>query len=116
MMFSPLLPLSENFTGIVRPALAWLMVVLLIGEKNPVKLYRTVTLKLHDDVLPESSVAVAVTTVVPTSKSEPEALLVVTGTVESHESAAETLKLTGIETAVVFAGSVTTMSAEQLMT
>jgi hypothetical protein len=49
-------------------------------------------------------------------KDEPEAWLVTTPGVESHESEADTLKLTGIETAVVFAGSVTTMSAGQLMT
>jgi hypothetical protein len=63
-----------------------------------------VTVKLHDDVLPESSVADADTGVVPTLKTEPEAMLVVTGTLASQESVAVGAKLTGIEVAAEFSG------------
>ena len=80
-MFRPLLPLRLNFTGIERPAFISLKTGgLSTGEKKPEKLYSTVTLKLHEAVLPLPSAAVAITVVVPTGKTLPAgALFVIVG-------------------------------------
>ena len=72
----------------------------------------TVTVKLHVFVLPAASVAVAVTVVVPTGKTEPEAgLLTTVGT--EQLSLAVTVKLTAAEHVPV--GALTVMFAGQAM-
>src|SRR6266480_1929755 len=72
----------------------------------------TVTVKLQLCVLPAASVAVATTVVVPTAKTEPEALLVtIVGT--EQLSLALTVKLTAAEHVSV--GALTVMLAGQVM-
>ncbi len=66
--------------------------------------------------LPAASVAIALTVVVPTGKTEPEATLVVTVGDEQLSVAVGAGKLTAIDVAVVLAGRVTTMFAGQLRT
>ena len=82
-MSRPLFPLRLNFTGIALPAFTEFKVGgLPTGEKKPVKSYNTVTVKLQVLELPVRSVAWALTVVVPTGKTEPEAGLLVTVGVE----------------------------------
>jgi hypothetical protein len=58
--------------GMVWPAFTEFRVgKLLIGEKKPVKLYSTVTVKLHDAVRPAPSVTVKLFVVVPTGNEAP---------------------------------------------
>jgi hypothetical protein len=71
-MFNPLLPLKLNLTGIALPAFTEFNVgKLLTGEKNPVKLYSTVTVKLHDVLRFAPSLTVNVLVVVPKGNEEP---------------------------------------------
>jgi len=89
-MLSPLFPLKLNLIGIALPALTELRVGgLLIGEKNPVKMYCTDTVNWQLLELPAASVAVAETTLSPIEKVEPEAGVLLTVAVE-HASVAVT--------------------------
>ena len=67
-------PLRLNFTGMDLPALTVFSTGgLSTGERKPVKLYSTVTVKVHAlEVLPAPSVAVQDTLVVPTEKVDPD--------------------------------------------
>jgi len=114
-MFKPLFPLRLNFTGIALPALTMLSVGgLPTGEKNPVKSYSTVTVKLQLAVFPEVSVAVEFTVVVPTEKTEPEAGVLTTVT-PGQLSVAVTVKFTTIDVAVEFSGRKTVIFAGQVI-
>src|SRR5829696_5226082 len=103
-MFKPLLPLRLNFTGTPRPAFISLKAGgLSTGAKKPEKLYSTVTLKLHEEVLPLPSLAVAVTVVVPIGKTLPAGALVVMVAVPQL-SLPVTLKFATVDVAVLFNG------------
>jgi len=67
-------------------------------------------------VFPTASVAVAVTVVVPTGNTEPEATLVETFAVPQLSVAVGAEKVTGIDVSVVFSGRFTTMFAGHAMT
>ena len=61
------------------------------GGKKPAKLYCTVTVKLHVAVCPLPSSAVALTVVVPTGNTEPDAGVLFTVTVDEQLSVAVTV-------------------------
>ena len=61
-------------------------------------------MKLQELELPAASVAVALTVVVPTGNTEPEATLVVTGAAEQLSVAVGAGKVTAIEVAVLLSG------------
>ena len=72
-IFKPLFPPRLNFTGMARPAFTELRIGRLpTGEKKPAKLYTTETVKLQVAELPEASMAVTVTVVVPSGKTDPD--------------------------------------------
>src|SRR4030095_5323446 len=82
------------------------------GWKKPAKLYCTVTVKLQLDVCPAPSSAVALTVVVPTGNTEPEAGVLFTVTLDEQLSVAVTAgHLPTIDVAVEFIGRLTTTSA-----
>src|SRR6185503_6044318 len=86
---SPLFPLKLNFTGIARPACTTLNTGRLsTGWKKTAKLYCTITLNSQVPGVVVPSSADACTVVVPSGKTEPEAGLLVTFTLDEQPSVA----------------------------
>src|SRR5262245_10944353 len=87
----PLNPLKLNFTGMALPALTTLTTgKLSTGWKKPAKLYCTITLNVHVLGVVVPSSADACTVVEPIGKTDPEAGLLVTSTLDEQPSVAVT--------------------------